>query len=240
MLKEIIHNYSKFTVQRFKIAYEITPYIEQTYNLFWVIKISQTNFRAIYNQISIHCFDFNSDQTCSSIIKFLFKLELLIILGLSIGYSIYSVFTSPKSLKLYLYKHIDVFQYAYILYNNGNLKQLIENNELIYKLLKTHSTDLSQLDKFSNKQYLFFSNNDAKLTDLTENLIENCDMTIDQLNNLNSDELCKVRQHKDDINKGRTSIELTSQSPLDNNLFHRRQPTESTIVLSPISRLSQT
>ena len=240
MLKEFIHNHSKFTAQRIKIAYEITPYIEQTYNLFWVIRISQANFRAIYNQISIHCFDFNSDQTCSSIIKFLFKLELLIILGLSIGYSIYSVFTSPKSLKLYFNKHIDIFQYAYILYNNGNVKQLIENNELIYKQLKTHSTDLSQLDKFSSKQYLFFSNKDGKLTDLTKNLIENCDMTIDQLNNLNSDELCKVRQHKDDINKGRTLIELTSESALDNNLFHRRQPNESTIVLSPISRLSDT
>lgn len=119
--------------KKFQINYALDrlPSVEQAYNLFSVIRLSQENLRTIYNHLSKHCFNFNSDQTCSSIIKFLFKLELLIILGLSIGFSIYSIFTSPKSLKLYLNKHIDMSQYLYILYNNGHLKNLIENTDLI-------------------------------------------------------------------------------------------------------------
>ncbi|MDG2348462.1 MAG: hypothetical protein P8L77_03255 [Gammaproteobacteria bacterium] len=171
-------------------ALDRLPSVEQAYNLFSIIRLSQANFRAIYNQISIHCFDFNSDQTCSSIIKFLFKLELLIILGVSIVFSTYSVFTSPKSLKLYLNKHINMFQYVYILYMNGNLKNLIENNEFIYKQLKTHSIDFIELENLNSEAINALGNHYIQELFINGNLSFNQvqvlnKKTIDALNDIN-------------------------------------------------------
>ncbi len=129
------------------IIWDNATFIEQAYNLSCVISLNKESLRTIFDYISTHCFDFNSDQTCSSIIALLFKFELLIAIGLTTACATINISTNPKSLDLFRNNHINIFQYAYILYHifDPNFRDLIENNTFIHKQLETHSIDLTKL-----------------------------------------------------------------------------------------------